>query len=123
MFFVGLFGVNSKEKRLKINVNGFECHTKHCHGRGTLVRYYHHFHVFFIPIFKWGEEYYVMCDTCEAVYKITKEQGKLVEQQKLTLTYWDLQVVREGHLKYKCPNCGFSLDETYAYCPKCGLKV
>lgn len=123
MFFIGFFGIDSKEKRMKVRIEGFECHTKRCTGRGTLIRYHHHFHIFFIPIFRWGEEFFVTCDTCHAVYKLDKEKGRMIAQEKGSLTYWDLQEFRKGTLHFNCMACGFQMDETYQYCPKCGTKV
>lgn len=121
MFFVGVFGVESKEKKVA-ELNDFECKTNSCYGKGQIFKYYHYFHIFFIPVFRWGAEYYVKCNHCSGVFKITKEKGKEVEHGKGKITYWDLNEVRKGYVEVRCTACSHILEEGHVFCPKCGAK-
>ena len=86
---------------------------------------YTYFSFFFIPLFKWGKQYYAVSNCCNTVFSIDKELGKAIERgEHINLREEDLTIVgmdqsRTNH----CPDCGFLLTPEYAYCPKCGKKL
>lgn len=127
MFFIGIFGIDQKQKQIK-TVTGSLC--KNCNGYSgyTLIKYYSFFHIFFIPIFKWNIKYYLICNDCKTVYEIPKEKGIIAEQEDAyEFTYWDLKAVDEGYtenfIEYKCKNCGRHIEAGFTYCPYCGKKL
>ena len=112
MFFIGIFGIENKEKEIKIT-NNFTCKSCNRLTIGRIIKQYEFFHFFFIPIFKWNEKYYVECI----------ERGEDIE-----LTYWDLNEINNDY-KYDyninnvCKNCGKVIDSEYKYCPYCGHEI
>lgn len=129
MFFIGVFGIENKNKDIKIldNICCKKCNTT---VTGKLIKNFDFFHIFFIPVFKWNEKYYIICDTCNTLYSIDKEKGKAIERgENINITYWDLQEVYQefnddkNYNQIICKNCGGKVDSGYKYCPYCGNKV
>lgn len=128
MFFIGIFGVENKNKEIKI-LDNISC--KICKGTvtGKLIKNYNFFHFFFIPLFKWNETYYVKCTGCKSLYTISKDKGKAIENgENIEITYWDLQ---EVNIQYNsndyfreniCLRCGREIDSNFTYCPHCGER-
>lgn len=127
MFFIGVFGVDNKEKEVKI-INNLTCKNCNISNKGRLIKTFTFFHFFFIPLFKWNENYYVICDGCNSIYSISREKGKAIESgEYLEITYWDLNEVnnrRENYYSIKrCSKCNKQLDTSFEYCPYCGKKL
>ena len=128
MFFIGIFGIENKEKEIKI-ISNFICKSCNRVTNGRVIKFYEFFHFFFIPIFKWNEKYYVECESCKKVFSISKEKGKMIEREEnIDLTYWDLNEVNNGYQDYYnlnnvCNNCRKIVDSNYIYCPYCGNKI
>ncbi|MDO6355858.1 zinc ribbon domain-containing protein [Caloramator sp. CAR-1] len=124
MFFIGIFGIETKQYEVK-EVSNVIC--KKC-GRMSsykLIKQYNMFHFFFIPIFKWNIRYFLISRCCESIFEISMDYGKELERQKepiindneLTELNFDY-----GYLK-KCPYCLAEIDTNYKYCPYCGHKI
>lgn len=123
MFFIGVFGVESKEKIIK-ELNNLECKKCLHNLSGNLIKRYTYFHFFFIPIFKWNEEYFIICNNCSCLYRIAKEKGKNIELGKEeNITYWDLNDEVYNHNENICNNCKIKVHSEYQYCPYCGNKL
>lgn len=131
MFFIGIFGIENKDKEVK-DLNNLTC--KKCNStiKGKLIKNFDFFHFFFIPIFKWNEKYYVLCNRCKCLYSIPKEKGKAIEKgEEVNITYWDLQeVYSDNNINFNnrydmkiCPNCGEQVKRHFKYCPYCGKEV
>lgn len=129
MFFIGVFGIENKDKEIKI-LNNISC--KNCNKTitGKLIKNFDFFHFFFIPIFKWNEKYYVVCDQCKSVYIIPKDKGKTIEHgENVEISYWDLQEMNTKDYDNNyyeeniCANCGKKVDPNFKYCPHCGVKI
>jgi hypothetical protein len=129
MFFFGIFGIESKEKELRF-IQNVIC--KACSSMSTyrLIKVYNYFHFFFIPIFKWGEVYYVEARCCRAVFEIDKEVGRKLETGgDIPLTDADLRQAYTGSHSHGyanervCHTCGRNVDSSYSYCPYCGNKM
>lgn len=125
MFFIGIFGVENKEKEIK-DINNVTC--KNC-GRMTvykLVKSYNEFHFFFIPIIKWNTKYYVIARCCNSVYEIPAEKGRKIEDG-ISVPIYDGDMIpiyvydnsKESH----CPFCRKEVDKTFQFCPHCGGKI
>lgn len=129
MFFIGIFGIENKEKEIKI-LNNLSCKNCNSEVTGRLIKAFDFFHFFFIPLFKWNEKYYVICDQCKTIFSIPKEKGKAVERgENINITYWDLQEVYNDYNSnsyynpQKCLKCGNIVEPNFKYCPYCGEKI
>ena len=123
MFFIGVFGIEHREKIIK-EINNLTCKKCLQNVTGKLIKEYDYFHFFFIPIFKWHEEYYLLCENCNRVFKVAEEKGKSIENgNDINIDYWDLK--EEGNIYGDniCQNCGRKVDPQYSYCPYCGNKI
>ena len=126
MFFIGIFGIDNKIKEIK-NLTNFSCKSCNISNGAKLIKSYTFFHFFFIPLFKWNEEYYVICNGCKSSFSISKEKGKEIERgEDVEVTYWDLKEVNNSYENYyirKCPKCNRELENDFEYCPYCGEKL
>ena len=124
MFFIGIFGVESKEKEIKV-IDNLPCKFCNRSTRGKIIKSYSYFHFFFLPIFKWNEEYFVICEGCKTVFSISKDKGKALERgENIEITYWDLNEVNKyNYYNIACSNCGKIVSNDYKYCPYCGNKM
>ncbi|AWK51516.1 zinc-ribbon domain-containing protein [Clostridium beijerinckii] len=129
MFFIGIFGIENKDKEIK-SLNNISCKKCNMTVTGNLIKNFDFFHFFFIPIFKWNEKYYVVCDKCKSVYIIPKDKGKAIEHgENIEISYWDVQeAYTDGYSnnyydENKCKNCGAKVDSKFKYCPHCGAKI
>ncbi len=118
MFF--LFGINSKEEL----VREFKLKSADGESKDTyrLFVSYSYLSVFFIPLFKWGHEFWVI-NSLGDEYAIDKDKAEEVmwdEDEKIRKS--DLHLMKR-HTDYICPYCGARLDRHYAYCHECGAKL
>ncbi|WP_367665816.1 zinc ribbon domain-containing protein [Clostridium sp.] len=123
VFFIGIFGVEQKEKLVK---EFKECVCRHCTTSSiSLIKTYSYFHIFFIPIRSWGEKYYGYCANCNILYEVTNDKGKAIEEGEIEeLTYWDLIDVEKQNMGNNlCSNCKGVLESKYTYCPYCGKHI
>jgi hypothetical protein len=128
MFFIGIFGVLSKEQEIA-DLKDLPCRFCDGYHGGSVIKSYSYFHVFFIPVHKWNIKYYVICKGCSSIYEISPEKGKLLETgQTNEVDHWDLKVFKEqssestnGGVK-KCTHCGETISDEFIYCPRCGKK-
>jgi len=124
MFFIGIFGIENKYKEIKL-LNDLSCVRCNKVVNAKLIKKFDFFHFFFIPIFKWNIEYYVKCENCKAIFTISKEKGKAIENgEQIEITYWDLKETGDYiNCNHKCLNCGREVEKAYSYCPYCGEKM
>lgn len=125
MFFIGIFGIDSKEKEIKI-LNNIACKNCNSLGGARLIKTFTCFHFFFIPLFKWNENYYVICNDCKSIYSIPEEKGKAIERgENIEITYWDLNEVNNSNYYpvLRCPRCNREVDRSFEYCPYCGESI
>lgn len=124
MFFIGVFGIEHKEREVKI-LNNFSCKKCTTSVEGRLIKSYDYFHFFFIPLFKWNIQYYVICSTCNVAYSISKEKGRAIENDEdVKITYWDLNEINSSYNSIqRCSNCGREVESEFDYCPYCGNRI
>jgi hypothetical protein len=125
MFFFGIFGIDTKSKEIK-DINNVTC--KQCGRLGVyrLIKKYNFFHFFFIPLFKWGEEYFLVSRCCRSVFKISREDGRRLEDGiEVNMDIIEMQYLygEEKHQSDRCPYCGRDVDRPFEYCPYCGAKL
>lgn len=122
MFFVGIFGVENKQKEVRFLEN-LECGFCTELSKARLVKTYKCFHLFFIPIFRWKEQYYVICEECNSLYEIPLIKGKKLEKnEEENISHWDLKAV-EHFSEMICPHCKRAIENTFKFCPYCGKQV
>ena len=125
MFFIGVFGIENKDKIIKENQKIY-CKGCNDYVTGRIIKSYDFFHFFFIPIFKWNENYYVVFNNCNHLYSISKEKGKSIEHgENYEINYWDLKDFEGSNYENndRCYNCGREIGIGYIYCPYCGQKI
>ena len=127
MFFIGIFGIDNKIKEIK-NLTNFSCKNCNILNGAKLIKSYTFFHFFFIPLFKWNEEYYVICNGCNFSFSIPKDKGKAIERgEDVEITYWDLKEVNNNYGSYytvkRCSRCNREVENNFEYCPYCGEKI
>ncbi|AGC68182.1 hypothetical protein Cst_c11870 [Thermoclostridium stercorarium subsp. stercorarium DSM 8532] len=123
MFFVGVFGVQDKDKYIGAYNNII------CPSCGSLARYeifktYRYFHIFFIPTFRWNIRYIAKTSCCGRLYELDPVVGREFENNPYA-------EIREENLrplgnyspfKY-CINCRTNIPAEYNFCPYCGGKL
>lgn len=129
MFFVGMFGVQNKQKEIKI-LNNISCENCDKGLGGKIIKTFHFFHFFFIPLFRWNEKYYIICSGCNSVYEIPQDKGKRIDKgENIEITYWDLRPINTGYdngnysAENRCSHCGKVTEPNFKYCPYCGTKI
>ncbi|AOR23591.1 zinc ribbon domain-containing protein [Clostridium taeniosporum] len=128
MFFIGVFGIENKDKEIK-NLENIICEKCNENVTAKLIKNFDFFHFFFIPILKWNESYYLICNKCNTIYEISNEKGKAIEKNEdVSISYWDLQKSRNqysinNYAINKCPYCDEKLENNFNYCPHCGKEI
>lgn len=128
MFFIGVFGIESKEKEIKV-INNFICKGCSTLTMARIIKHYEFFHFFFIPLFKWNEKYYMECRSCKKLFSLSNEKGKGIEKgRNMEITELDLEEVNNTcvynyNINNICKSCGKQVNGEYKYCPYCGEKV
>ena len=85
--------------------------------------------LFFIPCFKWNKHYYVQTSCCGTVYELDPEIGKRIARGEF-VEIKDDDLQRTGDSYYSsfkqcktCRNCGYTTNEDFQFCPKCGREL
>lgn len=124
MFFI--MGVNQAQKQIEF-FQTVVCECCGSYGRYEIFVHYSYFSFFFIPIFKWNKHYYVKMSCCNAECEIDKDLGKAIERGEIaSLNPENLHFGGGNHSNKwfkRCRYCGFTTEEDYAFCPKCGRQL
>lgn len=140
MFF--MMGITEGRKEFEQN-QVIICDRCGAYGRYVVFMTYTVLSLFFIPCFKWNRQYFVRTTCCGRVYHLDAEIGRRIERGE------DVEI-RAEHLRAegrqagadwhgkagqetgagqwsksgyrRCGNCGFSTQEDFEYCPKCGRR-
>ena len=78
MFFIGGAGNGSKDLGRRTN--------QVCPGCGSrlgmqLIRTNGYIHLFFVPVFRYDIQYFLICPNCGKTYEISREDGRRLERQ------------------------------------------
>ena len=122
MIFIG--GISMGKKELEF-FKTMVCKKCGQYTNLTVFMTYTYFSFFFIPLFKWGKKYYAVSRCCGTVFSLDPEIGKAIEQgENVTLSEEDLNPTGyEENGTAHCADCGYLLENDFAYCPKCGRKL
>lgn len=118
MFFIGVFGIQDREKKIGL-VSGScgECGSE----SGFVLRQERIFHFFFLPLFHWNRRYYLICDGCRQASEIGEERAERLLAGE-SFGPWDLPKSKMNQER-RCPKCGRILEERDRYCAQCGQKL
>jgi hypothetical protein len=123
MFFIGIFGVEQKDKEIKsFNVVCPDCGKM---TQAVLYMSYTYFHMFFIPTFRWNRQYYVKLRCCASVYNVPEDYALKLRESDIP-DFSRLKKTRGpdawNSFYATCPSCGKSFERGFSYCPYCGTK-
>lgn len=122
MFF--MIGIQTKQKELEYN-RLVICSACGSYGRYNVIMTYTVLTLFFIPVLRWGRQYYVKMSCCGTEYALNPETGKHIERGNDTEIRPEDLTLLSGHAgrsEKTCRNCGYATDEDFAFCPKCGQR-
>jgi ribosomal protein L32 len=127
MFFIGIFGVETKEKELN-DIRNVVCKSCGSMSSYKFLKTYNQFHFFFIPIYKWGSKYYLISRCCRSTFEIPLELGKDLEDGRHVEIRDEDLISIYNHSNYDtsrntiCPSCRNYIEPSHRYCPYCGIK-
>lgn len=122
MFF--MIGINEGRKQLPFD-QLIICDRCGRYGHYQVFMTYTVLSLFFIPILKWNKRFYVQTSCCQTVYELSPEIGKRIARgESLELRPEDLTIIK-SRSRYQnpirtCLGCGYSTDQDFDFCPKCG---
>jgi hypothetical protein len=126
MFFFGVFGMHGKEKEIR-DISNITCKSCGRFSSYKLVKAYNYFHVFFIPVYNWGTQYFLVSRCCNSLFKIPEQLGKALEEgENVPVRDGDLLPVYNGDSaggEKLCHNCRRLVDAEFKYCPHCGARI
>ena len=123
MFFIGLFGLESKIKEIGV-ANNVICPTTEELTSFTIYKVYNYFHIFFIPTIKWNLKYIAKPACCGSVFAIDDILGKAFENGERPTVYPEnLKIIEQGKVFSRCEHCKREIGQGFYYCPYCGLKL
>lgn len=121
MFFI--MGISQGQKQLNFD-QMIVC--RHCGRYGHLQVYmvYSYLSLFFIPVFRWGRQYYAKTTCCNTTVPLEPEQGRQIARGELTSLP---ETIIPDTYRYTgrrlCSACGFEAESDYQFCPKCGKPL
>lgn len=117
MFFVGVFGIGSKNKNL--GAVKFKC-TGCINESFSLIELSKTFDLFFIPIFKFSKKYLIVCNSCKSMYEVKQTSLDKILNSKV-IQYEDIkEIILEANI---CPYCNTHTTKEFSFCPKCGKAL
>lgn len=123
MFFIGVFGIDSRESEIK-GFAGVVCPDCGRLTQAVLFTRYTYLHIFFIPTLRWNRKYYVKLRCCGSLWEAQEGYAKQLKGID-ALDMSRLKKVTEGFGEggfAACADCGRRFDESFSYCPYCGAK-
>lgn len=123
MFFIGIFGIERKEKEIKSwNTVCPECGSM---SKASLYMIYTYFHIFFIPTVRWNRRYFLRLRCCGSSYEAPQEYARQLSDSD-TIDFSRLKKTSAGsgfnNFYAKCAACGRNFDSSFPFCPYCGTK-
>ena len=126
MFFI--MGVTPQTRQITYNGELIICPECGKYGRYEVFMTCMCLSLFFIPTFKWGRQYFVKSNCCNAAYQLDPAIGREIARGA------DIQILPEHLTKVSNGNvgdgnertythCGFKTSEDFQYCPKCGRPL
>lgn len=123
MFFIG--GISQGQKLFDWFSQNILCSRCGKYGRYEVFMTYTYFMFFFIPIIKWGRQYYARSTCCHTLYELNPEKGRQIERHEdCSIQPEDLTLYQgQANVLHRCPNCGYTTNENFTFCPQCGSRM
>lgn len=117
MFFFGIFGIQAKQEVVGSR-QGEICPVCGSLDRYEILKEYQYFHIFFLPLWRWGERYLLRTRCCRQVRVLPPEFGQAVAKGEDV----DWSQLPQGILDplIRCAHCLAVLKPEFQYCPHCG---
>ncbi len=120
MFFI--IGISDNKKELDF-AQSILCDKCSRYGRYTVFVTSTALTLFFIPVFSWNKRYYVQSSCCGRIYELESQMGKRIERgEQVQISDENLKEMGRAGVMKKCLSCGFSTEEDFEFCPKCGRR-
>ena len=122
MFF--MIGITDARKELEYD-RMVVCDACGAYGRYTVFMTCTVLSLFFIPCFKWNKRYFVQTTCCESLYELDAGIGaQIARGEDAVILPQHLKPVRlRNNPLRKCTNCGYTVEDHFEFCPKCGNKL
>lgn len=121
MFFI--MGISQGQKKLNFDQT-VVCGNCGRYGHLSVYVVYSYFSLFFIPLFKWGRQYYVRTSCCDTTAAIDAGLGRKIERGEVASLPEDIIPDNDRYRSRKrCGTCGFETEEEFDFCPKCGERL
>ncbi len=123
MFFVGIFGVQSKVESLKTEV-GTPCPVCGAFDRYDIKKAYTYFHFFFLPLWKWNKRYYVQTRCCQRVCSLDESIGSRIEAgEPVEIPREHITCDQSHDVPSLCSRCREPVEPSHRFCPHCGVEL
>ena len=122
MFFIGIFGTNSKVVPCgQISVDN--CPVCGRFSQMHVCRRYDYFHIFFLPLFRYNIHYIATCPHCASAFALDKEVGDQLQKEGCqSCSGRSLHLLR-SNLPRHCPACGAQQPSGSHFCNQCGAPL
>lgn len=118
-----MLGINEDRKDLDFS-QMMICDACGAYGRYQLFMTFTVLSLFFIPCLKWNRRYYVQTSCCSRLYELDREIGAAIargEQVEIRPEYLH-EIPGRNYTGRRCMNCGYTTQEDFEFCPKCGKR-
>jgi len=120
MFFIGIFGTGSKDYKIGSSEKN-RCAVCGCNNSLTHYVNRKYFHIFFIPIWYWGERHFDKCENCGAAFD--HDSGQAINSSGYASSKYE--AAQSGGSGFSCKNCGKTVggdSNEFKFCPYCGYS-
>lgn len=118
MFFLGIFGLGTKQKTIPAR-QAPSCPLCGAAGHWGILKEYRYLHLFFVPFWRFKPRYYLKSGCCGQIKELPLGWGERLERgEPVPWEEWEPKAQR-----FICPACARVLDPNYKYCPHCGKKL
>ena len=119
-----MIGINEHRKKLDFS-QLIICDACGAYGRYKVFMTFTVLSLFFIPCIKWNRRYYVQASCCGRLYELDRDVGAAIargEQVEIRPEQMH-EMPGQGRMHRRCANCGYTTNEDFDFCPKCGRKL
>ena len=81
--------------------------------------------LFFIPVFRWNYRYIARMECCGDTVELDQETGEAIRRGEITSLderFFPDHSAYRVPAKKVCMGCGFTTEEDWDFCPRCGRR-
>lgn len=119
MFFI--MGINQLQKDLDFDQT-VVCPVCGRFGHLHIVMVYTCLSLFFLPVLKWGKRYYASIGCCGAGCELDPDLGRSIARGEMDTLDPAALHFSAGQGVRRCRRCGYTTNEDFEFCPKCGAQ-